>query len=167
MAEILLSVGSNVEKEKNISAGLVELGELFQSLQCSSIYETQSAGFVGDNFYNLVVSVQTSMNLAQVSKSLKDLEFKFGRDFSTPRFSAKTLDVDILCFDQLVGQFHGVELPRPEILHSSYVLFPLAELVPNAVHPSLNVTFKELADSFAGQSWGIKKILESKFVQAV
>ena len=164
---VLLSVGSNVDREKNISAGLLALDILFDSLIYSGVYESDAAGFDGESFYNLVALVETSMKLEQVNVCLKKIEADFGRDFSAPRFSSKKLDIDILCFEDLIGRFSGVDLPREEINYSSYVLFPLAELVPTMKHPRLGKTYFDMAKRFDGKCYGIRRLPESANIYAV
>lgn len=158
MPQLVLGVGSNVEREKNIQLGVAALHRIFDQIICSSIYETNAAGFDGDPFYNLVVVAQTTMDLFSANRCLKDLEVTFGRDASVTKNSPKTLDVDILTFENLVGNFDGIDLPRPEITESSYVLFPLAELCPKWFHPALGETYFEIAKNFKGAKHNIKKI---------
>lgn len=66
---------------------------------------------------------------------MKTIEFSYGREENCSKFSPRTLDIDILTFDELAGTHHGIELPRPEATVNAYVLEPFAEIAPDLVLP--------------------------------
>ena len=101
MALIYLSLGSNIERYRRITAALDALTESFGELQLSSVYESVSVGFEGDSFFNLVVGIQSPLMVGEVSKILKSIEDKNGRDRSGPRFGSRSLDIDILTVEYL------------------------------------------------------------------
>ncbi len=144
MVQVYLSLGSNRERERYISAALDALSQRFGELQISSVYESEAVGFKGSNFYNLVVGIRTDLDVATLSACLKGIEDDNGRDRSGPRFSGRTLDIDILTYGELKQSEAGVQLPRDEILHNAFVLCPLAELAPEARHPVLGETYAAL-----------------------
>lgn len=144
MARVFLSLGSNIEQRRYITAGLDALAERFGVLLISSVYESVAIGFDGDNFYNLVVGIQTDLSVGELSQYLKALEDQNGRRRDCPRFSARTLDIDILTYDDAVGSFDSVLLPRQEILENAFVLWPLAELAPNDLHPEEKLSYEVL-----------------------
>ena len=148
MAEVYLSLGSNINRAHYICAALDGLTALFGELVCSSVYESEAVGFEGDNFYNLVVGLHTELTPSELLKVLKKLEAENGRDRTAARFSARTLDVDILSYDHLVGQHSGLTLPRDEITENAFVLQPLAEICPDGLHPTLNISYRDLWQRF-------------------
>lgn len=152
MAKVLLSLGSNVNRQKNIQTCLSVLAARFSAMQASPVYESEAVGFDGDNFYNLVVMVETPLAVGDVQQVLKEIEDAHGRIRGGARFSARTLDIDILTYDDVVGVVDAVELPRYEILKNAFVLLPMAELVPDAVHPVAQKTYKQLWAEFDQQS---------------
>lgn len=144
MARVYISIGSNIDRERYITAALDALDARFDELQVSSVYESESVGFDGSPFYNLVVAVDTDMAVAQLSACFKQLEADNGRRRNVPKFSARTLDLDILTYDDRVGRIDGVELPRGEILKNAFVLLPLAEIAPDGIHPVCGKRYGEL-----------------------
>ena len=144
MTAIYLSLGSNVERHKNITAALDALSTLLGELQISSVYESKSVGFDGSNFFNLVVGADTSLSIAELSEKLKRIEDDNGRKRNGSKFSPRTLDIDILTYGDFVGVESGVELPRAEITKNAFVLLPLAEIAPQLLHPQLKKSYHQL-----------------------
>jgi len=148
MAIVYLGVGSNIEPERYISAGLDALHGLFGELALSSVYESAAVGFDGRPFLNLVARVETHLPLAALAATLRDLEVAHGRPPDATRFESRRLDIDILTYDQQVGCFGQVTLPRDEISYNAFVLCPLAELAPDERHPTLGLSYRALWDAY-------------------
>lgn len=144
MVEVCLGLGSNVEPDQHIRSALNQLSEIFGTLTVSRVFESEAVGFKGNNFYNLVVIINTDLTLRDLIKKLRSIENENGRDRSKPKFSPRTLDIDVLTYGDLVGDFSGVRLPRDEILKNAFVLWPLAELVPDYKHPETGETYATL-----------------------
>ncbi len=157
MARVFLSLGSNIERQRHIVAALDALAAEFGELALSPVYESEAVGFVGDNFFNLVVAISTELAVDQLSAGLKAIEDANGRDRSGPKFSGRTLDIDILTYGDAVGVIDGVELPRDEILTNAFVLRPLADLAGSEKHPQLQQSYDELWRSYreAQQLWSV------------
>jgi 2-amino-4-hydroxy-6-hydroxymethyldihydropteridine diphosphokinase len=141
---LALSIGSNIDAESNIRAALDALNLEFENIRSSTTYESQAIGFDGDNFLNLVVLADTNKGLDDVTTFLKRLEDRLGRDRLQTRFSGRTVDVDILLYGNESGMLCGIELPRPEVTENAYVLQPLAELLPDVVHPATGMSYLKL-----------------------
>lgn len=144
MSRVYLSLGSNIERERHITAGLDELADQFGDLIVSSVFESEAVGFSGSNFYNLAVAINTRLSIAELSDTLKAIEARHGRKRQGPKFSSRTLDIDILSYDDFVGEQAGVKLPRSEITKNAFVLWPLAEIVPDEKHPALGESYADL-----------------------
>lgn len=158
MTAIYLSLGSNVERHKNITAALDALAAVFGPLQVSSVYESKSVGFDGSNFFNLVVGADTTLTITELSETLKRIEDDNGRKRNGPKFSPRTLDIDILTYGNFVGVEGGIELPRAEITKNAFVLLPLVEIAADVLHPQLQKTYHEIWKDYdqASQSlWSI------------
>ncbi len=148
MAEVLLSLGSNQDRERYILAALDALAEQFGELELSSVYESESVGFQGSPFFNMVVGIRTSLSVANLSKLLKKIEDDNGRRRNGPKFSSRTLDIDILTYDDLTGEVDGILLPRDEVDKNAFVLWPLAELKPTLLHPLHQCSYADLWQAY-------------------
>ena len=148
MAKIYISLGSNIDRERNTRAGIRALRQRFGELELSSVYESEAVGFEGDAFYNMVIACEISEDVHSANRTLAEIEDAHGRDRSGPRFSSRTLDLDLLLYDDLVLDEKGLKLPREEILKNAFVLWPLAEIAPAQVHPLAGRTYAELWDDF-------------------
>ena len=143
MNRVYISIGSNQNTVVNVRAALDALSARFGELVISSVYESEAVGFEGENFLNLVVALDTDEPVGPLAEWLKQVEDDNGRERNRPRFSSRTLDLDVLTYGDLVGTIDGVELPRSEILSNAFVLQPLAEIAPDERHP---VSGKRYAD---------------------
>lgn len=120
----------------------------FVEIACSKIYESEAVGFAGDNFMNLVVIAQVDRPLGEISTRLKSIEDELGRDRQQPRFSGRTMDIDILTYGEESGRDCGLCLPREEITRNAFVLLPLSEMLPDTVHPNTGKTYSQLWQDF-------------------
>ena len=153
MTLVALGLGSNREPRRYLQAGLQALEARYGALQLSDVVESEPVGFRGPNFLNLVVTLQTSETLVEMLPFLKQVEEANGRLPDAPRFSDRTLDIDILIFGDLCGEFdcgrYGeVTLPRPEVTDNAYVLRPLAQLLGTQLHPPSGLTYAQLWESY-------------------
>ena len=131
--DVSLGLGSNVEREVNLTRGLEALSALLGDLQLSPVFESDAVGITSGPFYNLVVGAQTSLGLAELDAALKTIESASGR-YAADR-QGLTLDIDILLYGELHGSHAGLTLPRPELRKNAFVLWPLAELAPTLCLP--------------------------------
>lgn len=139
---VLLGLGSNARREHNLNAGLDALAGLLVEMRCSPVFESLAVGYKGENFFNLVVSGRTTLPLMELDRRLKFIEADNGR--YAPERKGLPLDIDVLLYGEQIGNFHGLELPRPEILKNAFVLWPLALLEPEGRDPRSGRTFTEL-----------------------
>lgn len=142
LISVLLGLGSNAGREQHLTAGLDALADLLVDMRCSPVVESVAVGYSGDNFYNLVVGGLTELPLMELDRRLKFIEAENGR--YAPNRKGLPLDIDVLLYGELSGNFHGLELPRPEILRNAFVLWPLALLAPDVRHPLRGETFATL-----------------------
>lgn len=148
MTQVWLSLGSNVNRHLNITAALDALSSLLENMVVSRIFESESVGFAGSNFFNLVVGGRTTLTVSELTHVLKFIEDENGRVRTGPKFSPRTLDIDILLFGDKVGVIDGVELPRAEITKNAFVLWPLQDLAPDLLHPIVKKSYRDLWDAY-------------------
>ena len=146
-SRVFLGIGSNIERERYITAGLDAVHELFGELSLSSVHDSAAVGFV-----------VTTLSLPELAVALRHIERMHGRPENASRFSSRQLDIDILTYNDEIGIISGVELPRGEILENAFVLRPLAELAPEAVHPVQRRSYAELWEEFDQTSQPLEKV---------
>lgn len=144
MARAYVSIGSNIDREHNIRSSVRTLRSQFKGFIASKVYESGSVGFAGPPFYNLVVSFETSLPPYGLDQRLHEIEDAHGRDRAAPKFSGRTLDLDLILYDDLV--LEELRLPRDEVTRYAFVLGPLAEIAGNLRHPQ---TGERIADLWA------------------
>ncbi|MDI1302448.1 MAG: 2-amino-4-hydroxy-6-hydroxymethyldihydropteridine diphosphokinase [bacterium] len=148
MPRVYLSLGSNIDREKNIRSALHELESRYGDMLVSTVYESEAVGFTGDAFYNLVVGIDTEKPVATLAAELRAIEEAHGRERHGQKFSARTLDIDILTYGNACGEIDGVMLPRDETLKNAFVLRPLADVAGHDRHPGTARTFAEHWDAY-------------------
>lgn len=143
MAKAYLSLGSNVEPEKHLAAAVRALRETFGEIVLSDWVRTRAVGFDGPDFVNGAAIIETDWDVYALDEWLHDLEAANGRRRDVPRFSDRTLDIDIIFFDDLIIDGPGnLRIPRPELRHA-FVLEPLARIAPDFVNPETGVALAE------------------------
>ncbi len=145
MARAFVSIGSNIDKERHIRAALAALRARFGNLTVSPVYESEAVGFDGENFYNLVVSFETTEPPRAIADALRAIESAHGRVREADRkFGPRTLDLDLILYGDAIVDEPGLRLPREEIATHAFVLRPLADIAPRAKHPLTGVTFARM-----------------------
>ena len=144
LTTVYLGLGSNSQREQHLCAGLEALDVLLRNLQCSPVFESAPVGIVSAPFYNLVVCGQTELPLAELDRRLKAIEADNGRYASNRQPRELPLDVDVLLYGDLCGEFDGLRLPRAEVLNNAFVLWPLALLAPDLTCPGTSQGFAAL-----------------------
>lgn len=148
MARVYIGVGSNVDHDHNIREGVKVLKQQFGELVISPVYESTSVGFDSDNFLNLVIGFDTGLELTTLAKALREIEYKFGRSRKEPRFSPRTLDIDILLYDDVITHEGYLQVPRDDIDKYAFVLRPLADIAADMKHPLTGQRYSDLWNAF-------------------
>ncbi|MBA1294984.1 2-amino-4-hydroxy-6-hydroxymethyldihydropteridine diphosphokinase [Pseudomonas lurida] len=142
LTQVYLGLGSNIERERHLRAGLDALAGLLVDIRCSAVFESQPVGIKSGPFFNLVVSAYTDLALMELDRRLKLIEADNGR--YAPDRKGLPLDIDVLLYGELVGNFDGLVLPRAEILKNAFVLWPLSLMAPDRMHPEAGKTMAHL-----------------------
>lgn len=151
MADIYISLGSNIDKENYVKKGLIAIATAFEvefdKLLLSSLFKSKAVGFNGADFYNMVVGLSCKESVDQVASKLRTIEFEHGRAIDAQKCSPRSLDLDLLLYDDIIIDTPA-QLPRDEITKNAFVLWPLSQVAPNLTHPLQNKTYQELWQSF-------------------
>ena len=142
LTRVFLGLGSNVEREKHLQAGLDALAGFLLDMSCSAVFESQPVGIKSGPFFNLVICALTDLPVAELSRRLKMIEADNGR-YALDR-KGLPLDIDVLLYGDLVGDFNGLILPRTEILKNAFVLWPLSLIAPHTLYPGTEKTLGQL-----------------------
>ncbi len=146
MAIAHISIGSNLgNREENCLTAIRLLSDAGITLRRqSSMYETEPWGVEGQpRFINMAIEIQTDQTPMELLHSLKEIEKNLGRT-ETPRWGPRTIDLDILFYEDVVIEADALKIPHPHMNEREFVLKPLAEIAPEKVHPVLKKTVREL-----------------------
>jgi 2-amino-4-hydroxy-6-hydroxymethyldihydropteridine diphosphokinase len=138
-----LGIGSNLDAVQNLQLACREIGERFSLQKISAVYRSEALGFDGDDFLNAVACIETELTPQALFEEIEQIHDLAGRKRRSGKFISRTLDIDLLLYDQLVVNEPPLRLPRKDVLQYSFVLRPLAEIAPGYRHP---VTGKSISD---------------------
>lgn len=148
MPQVFVAAGSNIEPEHHLTLAARELRRTFGDVRFSPWYRNRAVGFDGDDFINFVVGFQTALDVHEVVERLRAIETLCGRPRDAPKWAPRSMDLDILLYDDLVCDEPRLKLPRPDLLKRAYMLGPMADIAPELRHPTANATIGELWERF-------------------
>jgi len=146
-----VSIGSNIgDRLENIQSSLDLIHSRIASLTgISCIYESESIGFDGDDFYNICASFFSNISPHLVMQQLLEIEKTLGRNRSDEtKYISRIIDIDILLIEDLVIDSEELKVPHPEMCNRRFVMEPLIEIDPNLIHPVSKVSLKEIHEAF-------------------
>ena len=130
-----VGLGSNVDPAENLRRGLRRLGEAHRVVAVSPVYRSDAHGMEGPPFLNAVAVLETDLDAAALRASLKALEAACGRPSDHDAWAPRTLDADLLLLGEEVD---------PDVLACPWVLVPLVDVAPDAIHPTERVPLRAL-----------------------
>jgi len=153
-----ISIGSNIDKEIHIPSSINALKKQFDQVLCSSLYETEAVGFEGDDFHNLIVQFTSKLEVKAIAKILRQIELDHGRTRDSRKYAARTLDLDLILYGDLILTDGRLQIPRDEIEKYAFVLEPLAEIAPDLLHPVSHKSYSQLWNDYDKKGLQQKKI---------
>ena len=157
MSQVFVGIGSNINKAHNLRSCLSTLQQIFRNIRKSSVYQSAAIGFEGDDFYNMVVSLETTLTPETVNDLFFEIEKRHGRKRGKNQFVSRELDLDLLLYDDLIVNKGRIHLPHKDLSKYAFVLKPMAEIAGDLVHPEIGRRFSELWQHFEEQT-SIKRV---------
>jgi 2-amino-4-hydroxy-6-hydroxymethyldihydropteridine diphosphokinase len=155
-----IGIGSNLgDKLQHCKRAISEVlkTDRHKLLAKSSLYKTQPIGYTSqDGFVNGVIKIETDLEPPELLRTLKTVESKLGRT-ETFRWGPRTIDLDLLFFDDIEIHTEELQIPHPRIQNRQFVLIPLAEIDGNLLHPGLKKTVQELLNNFK-EDQGVERL---------
>jgi 2-amino-4-hydroxy-6-hydroxymethyldihydropteridine diphosphokinase len=149
MPRVFLGLGSNIDPEPNLVLAVRELRRRFGTVKVSPVYRAPAIGFDSPDFLNAVAVVDTDLAPVDLLEEIEAIHTIAGRErSSSTTWVARTLDIDLLTYGDVVDPERPVRVPRSDILDYAFVLRPLAELAPGDRHPVTGETYAELWQQF-------------------
>lgn len=150
MVTAYIALGANLGKRQTmLRAAIGRIGAL-RKTRVTAVATFRFTAPVGGpagqpDYLNGAVTVETELEAEELLRELLDIEKQFGRDRAHEvRHGPRVLDLDLLMYGDTVMERPGLTLPHPRMHDRRFVLEPLAEIAPQAVHPVLGVTIEEL-----------------------
>lgn len=157
MARVYLGLGSNISREENLAKCIAALKKKFNVLRISNVYETLPVGYKNqENFFNMAVEIETRLEPEKLFSEIMNIEKSLGR-VREKRNYPRTIDIDILFYDDLVIESESLIVPHPRMHERAFVLVPLAEIAPDFVHPVFKKSVKEMLRS-AGRNGVVREV---------
>ena len=155
---VYLSLGSNLgDRQGNLNQAMAKMAAMGKITAVSSFYETQPVDLVDQPwFVNCVAALETELTPQQLMAAILRLEEDLGRR-RLARKGPRTIDIDLLLAGDTVVDEPGLNVPHPAMQQRRFVLEPLAEIAPHAVHPVSHRTVRELLDALA-EGQAVRKI---------
>ena len=164
---IILSIGTNIgDRERNIENAVKALGEIGKVTAISPIYTSEPWGFESENgFYNIALTIESDLSPLDLLRETQRIEKELGRTAkTTTEYADRVIDIDIIDYDNQIIKISQqstvnnlLTLPHPLMHLRNFVLYPLADIAPEWVHPILKLTTLELKAKSGDKSIPYKK----------
>jgi 2-amino-4-hydroxy-6-hydroxymethyldihydropteridine diphosphokinase len=147
MKKVFLGLGSDLgDREENLKLAIETIGASAGIVTgISPVYETEPVGFSGKgDFLNMVILIETGLTPSELLDSLMNSEKLLGRTRTGSNTMSRTIDIDILIYDDRVIDNDSLVIPHPRMHERRFVLVPLSDIAPGLIHPVLGKTISEL-----------------------
>jgi 2-amino-4-hydroxy-6-hydroxymethyldihydropteridine diphosphokinase len=157
--QALLSLGSNIEPEKNLPAAVRKLGRYGRVRQVSGVWQSSPLGNPDQpDYLNAALWLETSLSAQELKESaIAEVEDGLGRVRGADRNAPRTIDIDIMLFNHERIRIGQRCIPDPEVLERPFIAIPLAEIAPDYIHPETGETLAEIAARFDPNAAGMRR----------
>ena len=151
MRTLFLSIGSNIEPEKNLPEAVLLLSKLVDLIRISNAYRTEAVGPVGQpDFVNAAVLCSTQLQPAALRLELRHIESTLGRVRTRNKFGPRTVDLDIVLFGERIINDHELTIPDPQLIERGYLAMIVSELDPAFRHPITDESLGSISTGMGG-----------------
>lgn len=150
MSKIFLSLGSSLgNREQYLKNALCLIeNQIGKIKKKSNIYETQPWGFLDENlFLNQIIEIETNLQPTDLLDKINKIEEKLNRIRNSNNYQARTIDIDILFYDDEIIRTQNLQIPHKHLHNRNFILKPFSEIAPDFIHPEINITIKELSEN--------------------
>ena len=144
MWPVVVSLGSNIERETNLRIAVTHLRTFYPGISFSPVFKSDAVGFNGPYFLNLVGVFDSDHPAHMLVEQLHDVEACQGRQRTQDSLTSRPIDIDLLLYGDSVLYDQGMDVPRREILKYAHVLKPLSLALPDTCHPVSGRSYHEL-----------------------
>lgn len=156
MAQVYVGIGSNLQPEINLRLAIAELRACYGTLTCSPVYRNAAVGFAGDDFLNMVAGFRSDASPQEIVAVIERIHSLAGRARGCARMVSRTLDIDLLLYDELV--LEQPPLPRDDVLEYLFVLQPLVDIAPGFRYPQSGKTLAEHLQAYDGAGHSLERV---------
>lgn len=162
MPTVLLTLGSNIEKEQNVFRAIecIRSQAVVTVVAVSPLYETAPVGCTAaqPTFYNAAIRLETRLTPATLRAFLRAIEMAFGRVRTADKFAPRPIDLDIAFYGQESFTLYGKPIPDPDVVRFPHLALPLADVAPEWREPISGFTLRQIADSLPYTEIEIRKL---------
>ena len=150
----VLLTGSNLGDRRFFLGKALDLvrERIGRVIKVSSVLESEPWGFESENnFLNQALMVEPALTPMEVLLKIQQIETELGRVRNNEQWVSRTIDIDILCWENLAFETDVLKIPHAQLHRREFALLPLCELAPNWIHPHLGISFLRILNNLADQ----------------
>ncbi len=135
MTQVFVAIGSNVDPVTRVIQAAQQIKRRHPGARFSRCYRNPAFGFEGADFINAGAGFDSLLPIAELLRSLREIETQCGRGPADAKWGPRSMDLDLLLYGDVVAVGPDYTLPRRDLLQRAYMLGPLAELAPDWPYP--------------------------------